>query len=94
LQDLSDKIKKNIESRAEDENFGWLKYEFFILFEHCLFFFCELWRAMARALYFQLYVRGRNFESCRCSKLAVSHLENIVFILPFIAGSHSEEQTA
>jgi len=46
LQDLSDKIKKNIESHAKNEGFGWLKHEILRFAQGSLCFsFGGFWRA-------------------------------------------------
>jgi len=46
LRDLLDKIKKNIESHANNEGFGWLKHEILRFAQGSLFIsFGGFWRA-------------------------------------------------
>jgi len=64
-------MKKNIESQAKNEGFGWLKHEI-LYFVHCLFFFWQVLRA--RAVLSMGKLAGASFVCCRCSKVVV-HLK-------------------
>jgi len=59
-RDLSDKIKKNIESHAKNEGFGWLKHVILRFAQGSLCFsFGRFW--LARAAFSAAFQRGRNF---------------------------------